>query len=115
MIGGSNRGGRRVRRKTQPDQDTSHTQRNSEQGFGGSLAGIAEESAGVRSVNVGAFNGMSELNMAPAAALPLDPALQSSTDAATAGEISHATRESSTGTGIAFNDLQNPSDALGIL
>lgn len=104
-----------MRRKTQPDQDTSHIERSSEQGLDSSLAGIAEETADAASANIGAFNGMSELNMPSAAPLPLDPALQSSTDAATVGDMSQTTRESSTGTGIAFNDLQNPSDALGIL
>ncbi|KXT06846.1 hypothetical protein AC578_7187 [Pseudocercospora eumusae] len=53
----------------------------------------------------------------PTPSIMLDPALQAAD--ANARETSflgnRGTRESSTVSGIAFNDLQNPSDALGIL
>lgn len=53
--------------------------------------------------------------VAGAGGMTLDPALQPSD--VSAGELARGTRESSTTTNgnIAFNDLQNPSDALGIL
>lgn len=54
------------------------------------------------------------INPSPSAAMFLDPALR--TDPKDAFMGAGATRESSTGSGnIAFNELQNPSDALGIL
>jgi len=60
---------------------------------------------------------MPTMNPSPSPALFIDPALQAAEPMGKDGYmVNEATRESSTGSGnIAFNDLQNPSDALGIL
>jgi hypothetical protein len=109
VIGGSNRGGRRVRRKTTEQQDVSqaldHDSPESD-GFANGLSDIAVDAQPADRGSLDIFNG---LQAPPAPAVMIDPALQSGE--ATVGA---ATRESSTGA-IAFNDLQNPSDALGIL
>ncbi|KAK3047441.1 hypothetical protein LTR09_011189 [Extremus antarcticus] len=109
VIGGSNRGGRRVRRKTL-DQDTS--QLNTEPSFlEESLNDILETPAPGPDDGTLGFSGM-----AAPSAMMIDPALQSGDASLGANPyIAAGTRESSTGVGITFNDLQNPSDALGIL
>ena len=63
------------------------------------------------------FGILNSMGSSPGAAMLIDPALQSANASAGADPYLPAgTRESSMGTGnIAFNDLQNPSDALGIL
>lgn len=113
VIGGSNRGGRRVRRKI-TDQDTAHL--NSEPSFlDSSLPDISEDT--VSGVHSNGFGLGSTSSVPSGPTLFIDPALQSG-DANLGADAYMAaqTRESSTGAGsIAFNDLQNPSDALGIL
>ena len=102
-----------MRRKT-GDQDTSHL--SAEPSFlDSSLPDISE-----RSPSAAQSNGFAFANAEPVASGPalfIDPALQSGDAAGGADSYMAAqTRESSTGAGsIAFNDLQNPSDALGIL
>lgn len=132
VIGGSNRGGRRVRRKTIDSsfgsEGASEQAGFLEQGAGmsgmGEGGGMAGGPPGRRYDGGGAFemaqNGGAGGQSNVAAALMIDPALQSAdvTTAAGAEEgwKGASTRESSTGAaGITFNDLQNPSDALGIL
>jgi hypothetical protein len=99
-----------VRRKT-GDQDTSHL--SAEPSFlDSSLPDISESS-----VSGAHSNGFGSANAGTIASGPdlfIDPALQSAPGADL--YMATETRESSTGAGsIAFNDLQNPSDALGIL
>ena len=80
-----------------------------------SLPDIPEASISVPQANdLGLSNTIAS---SPGAAMFIDPALQSATASVGADPYMAAgTRESSTGTNnIAFNDLQNPSDALGIL
>ena len=113
VIGGSNRGGRRVRRKTVQD-DTSNLA--AEPSFlETNLPNVTEASA--RGPQAAGFGLSSTMSASPGAAMFIDPALQSGD--ASAGADSYmavGTRESSTGAGgINFNELQNPSDALGIL
>lgn len=104
-----------MRRKTVPNQDTSDLRRSSASQLETTLPEILEESdsAGLDASSYDIPNAMS---VASGAAMPLDPALQT-VDAVPGGDISRAMRESSATTNgnIAFNDLQNPSDALGIL
>ncbi|GAB7359726.1 hypothetical protein MBLNU230_g6901t1 [Neophaeotheca triangularis] len=132
IIGGSNRGGRRVRRKTvdetadqvpesqeeprgrglpvsEPSYDTGQT------GFGVSEAPsfshfVSEAEGGGAPMNHGDGLGFgNNLNISPSPGMAIDPALQM---------VDHSARlrDSSTSSGnIAFNELQNPSDALGIL
>lgn len=96
VIGGSNRGGRRVRRKVLQQSVPNDTPASID---------LATSSADISEVVV------SKAELSPGPAMFLDPALQS-TDFSTGS----GTRESSTGVGnIAFSELQNPSDALGIL
>lgn len=114
VIGGSNRGGRRVRRKTAPDQDTSQLNRSPAPELDGNLADISATN-GLAGLGADAFKMPNGVGEAPGAPLALDPSLQSA-NAVPATDFTQPTRESSAGTGnIAFNDLQNPSDALGIL
>lgn len=113
VIGGSNRGGRRVRRKTIPHQDTSQLERSSEHDLESSLS-QGPSSGGAADVTAQGIDMPSMMDTGPGreSVIPLDPALRP------ANRVSglDASRESSTGAGnIAFNDLQNPSDALGIL
>ena len=112
VIGGSNRGGRRVRRKL--DHGTSELDADASF-LDSSLPDISETNLpGPQS---------SGFNLAGSGSLPsgptlfIDPALQSGDASAGADPyMTTQTRESSAGAGsIAFNDLQNPSDALGIL
>ena len=114
IIGGSNRGGRRVRRKTVENDDS---RLESEASFlDTSLPDVPEVNVSrTQSHGFGLPNAMS--TSPGAAPMFIDPALQSG-DALGGADpyMMGVTRESSTGTGsIAFNDLQNPSDALGIL
>lgn len=114
MIGGSNRGGRRVRRKTAPDQDTSQLSRSPAPELDSSLADISAAN-GLAGLGTDAFNMPNGMGEGPGATLALDPSLQPA-NAVPATDLTQPTRESSAGTGnIAFDDLQNPSDALGIL
>ncbi|EME45013.1 hypothetical protein DOTSEDRAFT_128825 [Dothistroma septosporum NZE10] len=104
VIGSSNRGGRRVRKrpldqaKILDDNPQKHRRQSSE-------------------VTAGADERY-HMN-APTPAIMLDPALQAADLGARDSYLAttQATRESSTlsTSNIAFNDLQNPSDALGIL
>ena len=99
-----------MRRKTS-EQDTSHL--SAEPSFlDSSLPDISESS-----VSRTQSNGFDLANVGTVASGPtlfIDPALQSAPGADV--YMATETRESSTGAGsIAFNDLQNPSDALGIL
>ncbi|KAK5170549.1 uncharacterized protein LTR77_005137 [Saxophila tyrrhenica] len=110
VIGGSNRGGRRVRRKTN-DQHTSQLGDDTSY-LDGSLSGIPESPA--QNNGRDGFSSMSAHSMPAPNAMMIDPALQPNGDAS-AGADPYGTRESSAGAGFAFNDLQNPSDALGIL
>ena len=113
VIGGSNRGGRRVRRKL-ADQDTSHL--SAEASFlDSSLPDISDNNISGAQSNGFGLAGTGTLPSGPT--LFIDPALQSADVGAGADPyMATQTRESSTGAGsIAFNDLQNPSDALGIL
>ena len=114
MIGGSNRGGRRVRRKTLDHESSIAT---SEPSFlDSSLPDIPESGIGGHQHDgMGLQHGPQSVVGQP---MMIDPALQAgdaSAGAAVDGFMAGSTRESSTGAGIAFNDLQNPSDALGIL
>lgn len=112
VIGGSNRGGRRVRRKI-AQGDSRHD---------GAEHSFLEDS----------LDGTSELATAPTehndyvlpasnvmganTAIPIDPLLKPSGTLDAEDPYLQVTRESSTGTSnIAFDELQNPSDALGIL
>lgn len=100
-----------MRRKTVPEQDTSAFDRSLELDDDRSLAEVSKATGPANPSN----RGHDGLGVAGGAPLTLDPALQGS-QGAPGGEISRSTRESSTMNGnIAFNDLQNPSDALGIL
>lgn len=118
VIGGSNRGGRRVRRKTLPNQDTANLDRGSEHGLGETLSTIPEADDPT-TLGANTFGVRNDMTTANATAMALDPALQAAPIETLQGEgdLPRATRESSTTTNgnIAFNDLQNPSDALGIL
>jgi hypothetical protein len=113
VIGGSNRGGRRVRRKI-ADPDTSHL--STEASFlDSSPTDITEGSvSGPHSDGFGL--GLTS-SVPPGPTLFIDPALQSGdVNVGADAYMTSQTRESSAGAGsIAFNDLQNPSDALGIL
>ena len=110
-IGGSNRGGRRVRRKKSHNDDFTA---NSEPSFiDSSLPGISEATC----THGGGFGIFNPLNPSPGTAMMIDPTLRPNEASAGADSYLPAdTRESSTGVGnISFNELQNPSDALGIL
>lgn len=113
VIGGSNRGGRRVRRKAAGHDTSLGT---SDQSFLSSSLPDIPDSTVPRS-NLNGFGILDNMRSSPGTAMMIDPALQSAeTSAGAEGYMPAGTRESSTGTGnIAFNDLQNPSDALGIL
>ncbi|KAK6392334.1 hypothetical protein LTR65_003790 [Meristemomyces frigidus] len=136
VIGSSNRGGRRERKRTveQAQLDDDDRTRTPETPTYDSLAvGFASSAQqghlaspriapafGEPSSGIGEQHGFDlpglnmPLNPSPSPAMFLDPALQ--TDPKNAFMGTAATRESSTGSGnIAFNELQNPSDALGIL
>lgn len=139
VIGSSNRGGRRVRKRTleqaQLDEGdaTRGTRTPETPTFDSSALGFASsaqrETLGGSHVREAIGPGSSiagqhgfemsgvtlpSINPSPSAAMFLDPALR--TDPKDAFMGAGATRESSTGSGnIAFNELQNPSDALGIL
>lgn len=113
MIGGSNRGGRRIRRKTlnhsAPDGADQPTHARSQPGEGDQTSILDHDD------NAAGYPGA--LQSAPGPAIMIDPALQpGETSAGPEPYLEMGTRESSAGVGnIAFNDLQNPSDALGIL
>ena len=102
-----------MRRKI-ADQDTSHL--NTEASFlDSSPPGITESSVSGPHADGFGLGGTS--SVPPGPTLFIDPALQSA-DADVGADVymTTQTRESSAGVGsIAFNDLQNPSDALGIL
>lgn len=137
MIGSSNRGGRRVRKRTLDQAglgserpELSQRQHRSsvavsDDGYppgNGDISpfpqrGAWPEEYGVSSASNG--HGMAEPRVHVEPAIMLDPALQA-VDASANREsylANQATRESSTisTSNFAFNDLQNPSDALGIL
>lgn len=127
VIGSSNRGGRRVRRKTTHSVDDTADGGNGESSM---LSTLDED------VRPGAFrgdydsldraqaDGANSLHQAPTPGIVLDPALQN-TDPAFAVDPVHGsggmmnaqtTRESSTTSNMfGGHELQNPSDALGIL
>ncbi|KAK3676817.1 hypothetical protein LTR78_003021 [Recurvomyces mirabilis] len=117
VIGSSNRGGRRERKRPVEsssevditDRRPSQTPRldacNSDASFINEVVDAAQ-----------AFPMMPlmpTMNPSPGTSMYLDPALRPDSVAMYSG--TGATRESSTGSGIHFNELQNPSDALGIL
>lgn len=122
VIGSSNRGGRRVRKRTveqaQLEDDAGglrpapHTPGFDTSGVDFSSAAQASELA--HGFGIGAQSlSLPAMNASPSPAMFLDPALRSDAKDATFAE---ATRESSAeNNNIAFDDLQNPSDALGIL
>ncbi|KAK0941513.1 hypothetical protein LTR29_006892 [Friedmanniomyces endolithicus] len=109
VIGSNNRGGKRERKKRSiDDADLGHglpvprTPRLEDTGGDGS----PEDPTG--------FDTVSSVISPPNPALFIDPALRSDVNPLYSGP--GATRESSAGSGnITFNELQNPSDALGIL
>ena len=114
IIGGSNRGGRRVRRKT-GEHDSSRMS-SEPTVLDSSLVERSESNIpGTQERN--GLNLSNTIGVSPGPPLFLDPALQSGEASGGANAyIDGATRESSAGTGnFAFNELQNPSDALGIL
>ena len=121
IIGSSNRGGRRVRKRTleqaQFDDDDGARPAPHTPGFdtsGVDLSSTAQTSDLTHGFGMGPQNlSMSTMNPSPSPAMFLDPALRPDVKEPT---FAGATRESSAeGNNIAFNDLQNPSDALGIL
>ncbi|KAK5134201.1 hypothetical protein LTR08_006861 [Meristemomyces frigidus] len=115
VIGTSNRGGRRVRKRTSEQAELDGRPPATPPTFESSTVDFASR----RSIEpLGGYDmqglTLPPIHASPSPAMFLDPALRSEPrDTFTgAGE----TRESSTGlTNIAFNELQNPSDALGIL
>ncbi|KAI5362464.1 hypothetical protein Slin15195_G061210 [Septoria linicola] len=135
VIGSSNRGGRRVRKRTLDqsglaDKSAQQPPRDSP------AIGGANDLIQYASDNLSPTQGRAEwpqsdygapmsgngigidLNPPTPDGTMLDPALQAADANARESLLAnHATRESSTATSgnIAFNDLQNPSDALGIL
>lgn len=110
VIGSSNRGGRRVRRKTTHD-DTTDIGNNGESSMLSNLDEDVRPGAlrGDYSLDQAQADGTSSLHHPPTPGIVLDPALQNT-------EPSFATRESSTTSNMfGGHELQNPSDALGIL
>ena len=110
VIGSSNRGGRRVRRKTTHD-DTTDVGNNGESSMLSNLDEDVRPGAlrGDYSLDQAQADGTSSLHHPPTPGIVLDPALQNT-------EPSFATRESSTTSNMfGGHELQNPSDALGIL
>ncbi|TKA61107.1 hypothetical protein B0A55_13299, partial [Friedmanniomyces simplex] len=110
VLGSNNRGGRRERKKRSIDEaDLGH-------GLPVPQTPRLEVTVGAgSSENPVGFDLMSSVRPSPSPALFIDPALRSDSNPMFSGL--GATRESSTGSGnnITFNELQNPSDALGIL
>lgn len=126
VIGSSNRGGRRVRRKTIQSTDepsgTPTTKRESssiiptlteQSEAGADYSGLQPDHATVN-----------PLNPSPSPGMLLDPALQNAADPTLSaldpmngnGSLMPPTRESSASSNVFGNqELQNPSDALGIL
>lgn len=107
-----------MRRKTLPNQDTSNLDRAPEHEVDKTLSTVPEVDDPT-TLGTDTFGVRNDMTTAPATAMALDPALQAApvVSVQAEGDLPRATRESSTTTNgkIAFNDLQNPSDALGIL
>ncbi|QIW95388.1 hypothetical protein AMS68_000906 [Peltaster fructicola] len=106
IIGSSNRGGRRIRkRKLDPLEEESFVD----------ATDAIDDTFEPFPITPGA-----DLSAPYAPAVLLDPALQQTStqdpnNCDGGGARMNLTRESSTGSNIAFDQLQNPSDALGIL
>lgn len=110
VIGSSNRGGRRVRRKLDDQATISEDGPLPPPRTPSVQAPSVDEWAS--SAHINDYEVPSNLQASPSPAMFLDPALQSTSELMAHND----TRESSTGSGnIAFKELQNPSDALGIL
>ncbi|PIA94108.1 hypothetical protein CB0940_07999 [Cercospora beticola] len=134
VIGSSNRGGRRVRKRTldQAGLANNNVQQPRESpAISGASVHFTPDTLSSGQTHTGwpqsdygpaipqSGTGMgADLNPPAPDAIMLDPALQAADANARESLLTNpATRESSIGTSgnIAFNDLQNPSDALGIL
>ncbi|KAI7165527.1 hypothetical protein D0869_10124 [Hortaea werneckii] len=123
VIGSSNRGGRRVRKRTidqaNLDEDAGprpppHTPGTFDaSGVDFSSAGAPTELSHGFGMGPQGMNMPQAIHPSPSPAIFLDPALQGDIKDP---NIAGTTRESSAeGNNIAFNEMQNPSDALGIL
>ena len=125
VIGSSNRGGRRVRRKTiqsADEQSQSPTTKREPSSVIPTLTEQSEAGADYSGLQPDHAN-INPLNRSPSTGMLLDPALQNADPTLSSmdpmngnGSLMPPTRESSTSSNVFGNqELQNPSDALGIL
>ncbi|KAF2764009.1 hypothetical protein EJ03DRAFT_42969 [Teratosphaeria nubilosa] len=121
VIGSSNRGGRRVRKRTLSQAGLDNDTVEPDTPNLDSTLGASDFTQAASGPNYGfeiptAIPNMTQVPPSPSPAMFLDPALRADAPKDPYAGPGGMTRESSTGSGgIQFNELQNPSDALGIL